>query len=329
MTFNILNYFDIIEDMIEGAKNIINVSAGIKKNEHLLIVTDNNKLEIAEILAFAAKEKEVDYSIAIMEARKPGEEPPKPIAAAMLKSDVIIAPTTQSLYHNHASLAARDAGARFIALSGILPETLASPATRLDFRKYQPLVNKVAELYRKAERIKVTSPSGTNIEASIKGRRVNADGGLCLEPGQAIGIPVMEVNSTPIENTTNGKIVIDTSMSFLGILRENITLIVKNGYIEKIEGGEEANIMRNIFESKKDPNVYIIAEIAIGLNPKAKIKGILAEDEGVLGTMHFGIGNNITMGGENKASMHTDVIINHPTMLLDDIVLTKDGKLKV
>lgn len=320
-----LSYFE----MMKGARNIINVSSGLKKEEHLLIVTDTNKFEVAELLALAAQEKGFNYSIAVMAVREPGEEPPRPIAAAMKEADIIIAPTTQSLYHNHATLAAREAGARLIAMSGILPEIMASPATKFDFQSFQSEVNKVAEIYHNAERIKVTSPSGTNIEASIKGRRVNVDGGLCHEPGQAIGMPIMEVNSAPIEDTTNGKIVIDTSMSFLGILKEKITLIVRNGYIEKIEGGEEARKMRDILDSKNDPNVYVIAEIAIGLNPKAEIKGVLAEDEGVLGTMHFGIGNNLTLGGKNKASLHMDVIINRPTMLLDDIVLTKDGKLQV
>jgi len=52
---------------------------------------------------------------------------------------------------------------------------------------------------------------------------------LCHKPGQAIGIPIMEVNAAPIENITNGKIVKDTSMSFLSILKEKIILTVKNG----------------------------------------------------------------------------------------------------
>lgn len=119
------------------------------------------------------------------------------------------------------------------------------------------------------------------------------DGGLCHKPEQAIGIPIVEVNAALIEDSTNGRIVIDTSMSFLGILKENITLEALNGRIEKISGGEEAKKVKEILKSKKDPNVYTIAEIAIGLNPKAEIEGILAEDEGVLGTMHFGIGNNV------------------------------------
>ena len=220
-----------------------------------------------------------------MPVRNPIQEPPEPIAEAMKRADIIIAPTTQSLYHNHATLAARDTGVRVIAMSGIIPEIMASPAISFDFKSFQPVVNKFAEVYRKAEKIKVTSPSGTNIEASIKGRRVNVDGGLCHKPGQAIGIPIMEVNAVPIENTTNGKIVIDTSMSFLGILKEKNILTVKNGYIEKIEGGEDARKMKDILDSKNDPNVYVIAEIAIGLNPKAEIKGVLAEDEGVLGAM--------------------------------------------
>jgi len=320
-----LSYFE----MLKGAKNIIEVSAGIKKNEELLIVTDTNKFQIAELIAIAAQEKGVSYTLAVMPVRNPGKEPPIPIAEAMKKSDIIIAPTTQSLYHNHATLAAREKGARVITLSGVLPETLASPATRFDFASFKSVVERVAEVYRKANKIRVNSPSGTDIEAVIKGRRINVDGGLCHNPGQAIGLPIMEVNSTPIEDTTNGRIVVDTSMSFLGILKENITLEVVNGRIKEIIGGEEARKVKEILKSRKDPNVYIIAEIAIGLNPKAEIKGVLAEDEGVLGTMHFGIGNNVTLGGKNKANIHMDVIINRPTMWLDEVLLTKDGELQV
>jgi len=53
----------------------------------------------------------------------------------------------------------------------------------------------------------------------------------------------------------------------------------------KNESGEEARKMKDILDSKNDPNVYVIAEIAIGLNPKVEIKGVLAEDEEVLGAM--------------------------------------------
>lgn len=320
-----LSYFE----MLKGAKNIIEVSSCFKKGEELLIVTDTNKFQIAQLIALAAQNKGISYAIAIMPVRSPGEEPPPPIAEAMKSADVIITPTTESLYHNHATLAAREKGARVIALSGVLPETLASPATQFDFNSFKPIVEKVADVYRKGNRIKVTSPSGTNIEAVIKGRRINADGGICDKPGQAIGMPIMEVNAAPIEESTNGKIVIDTSMSFFGILNENITLEVVDGRIVKITGGEEARKLIEILKNKKDENVYVVAEIAIGLNPKAEIKGILAEDEGVLGTMHFGVGNNITLGGRNKANLHMDVIINRPTMWLDDVLLTKDGQLQV
>jgi len=316
-------------ESFKGAKNIIEVCACIKKNEELLIITDTNKLQVAQLIALAAQNKEISYSIAVMPVRNPGEEPSPPIIEAMKKADIIITPTTHSLYHSHAILAAREKGARVIALSGVLLETLASPATQFDFRSFRPIVERVASIYQGGNKIKVTSPSGTKIEATIKGRRINVDGGICDKPGQAIGIPIMEVNTTPIEDSTNGRIVVDASMSFFGILRDNISMEVVNGRITKITGGEEARKLTEILKNQKDNNVYTIAEIAIGLNPKAEIKGILAEDEGVLGTMHFGIGNNITLGGKNKANLHIDVIINRPTIWIDDTLLTKEGDLQI
>lgn len=166
-----LSYFE----MLKGAKNIIEVLAGLKKGEELLIVVDTNKFQVAQLIALVARNKGINYTLAIMlmPVRNLGEESPTPIAETMKSADVIIFPTTQSLYHNHTTLTVREKVARVIALSGVLPETLASPATQFNFNNFNPIVEKVADVYRKGNKIRVTSPSGTNIEAVIKGRRVD------------------------------------------------------------------------------------------------------------------------------------------------------------
>jgi leucyl aminopeptidase (aminopeptidase T) len=54
------------------------------------------------------------------------------------------------------------------------------------------------------------------------------------------------------------------------------------------------------------------------------MQGIMLEDEGVFGSVHIGIGTNITLGGNVKAAIHYDLLMWEATIDLDgDIVLEK------
>jgi len=53
----------------------------------------------------------------------------------------------------------------------------------------------------------------------------------------------------------------------------------------------------------------------------------MLEDEGVYGTIHFGIGDNHTMGGCVESSMHTDVIVKNPTVFIDEVKVIKSGEI--
>ena len=52
-------------------------------------------------------------------------------------------------------------------------------------------------------------------------------------------------------------------------------------------------------------------------------------DEGAAGTMHFGFGSNITVGGKNDVSFHVDFVFCDATLTVDDRVLIEDGRLLV
>jgi len=141
-----------------------------------------------------------------------------------------------------------------------------------------------------------------------------------------MGMPLVEVNVSPLENTAKGVIVVDGSASLLGIIREPIKIVVEEGKAVEITGGDQAATLIIILQPPPDPKVYAIAEIAVGLNPKGKIIGVLTEDESAWRTGHIALGDNINLGGFNQAPLHIDMIIRRPTIILDNkFVVVKDG----
>ena len=82
-----------------------------------------------------------------------------------------------------------------------------------------------------------------------------------------------------------------------------------------------------------DDGARTIAELGIGLNPKARLVGIMLEDEKAFRTAHIAFGSNIGMpGGSNASNTHIDYLIHRPTIVarfegLTERTIIQDGDL--
>ncbi|MFA8342948.1 MAG: aminopeptidase [Rhodothermaceae bacterium] len=309
--------------MLNGAKKLVDICTKVKKNEIVLIVTDTEKVAIAEAIASVAKERAAEVLISVMEPRKKaGEEPPAPIAAAMKKADVIFVPVSYSVTHTYAVKDAAANGARIIVMTDFTEEMMIKGGLTADFTKLKPLCLGVADSFTKGSKIHLTSAGGTDLEIDISGRKGNAL--YCMvEPGEFSTVPTVEANVSPVEYCASGKIVCDASIPYLGIglIKEPVTCFVENGFIKKIEGGKEAETLSENLKKQNDKNVYNIAEIGVGLNPECCMCGIMLEDEGVTSTCHIGIGTSITLGGNIKAPIHYDLLMWEPKVEVDGKVI--------
>lgn len=104
---------------------------------------------------------------------------------------------------------------------------------------------------------------------------------------------------------------------------------MKRGMITDIEGGRQAKKLADDLKSRNDSKVYNVAELSVGLNPKSIMQGIMLENEGVFGTVHIGIGTNITLGGTVKAAIHYDLIMWKPTIQLDGRIVLEKGSPRI
>jgi leucyl aminopeptidase (aminopeptidase T) len=63
----------------------------------------------------------------------------------------------------------------------------------------------------------------------------------------------------------------------------------------------------------------------IGLNLHARLVGNLAEDEKKLGTVHFAVGDNESLGGTTQCDIHLDGVVLNPTVTLDGETVITEG----
>jgi leucyl aminopeptidase (aminopeptidase T) len=305
--------------MAKGARTLVDVCTRVKPGETVLIVTDMYRTSIAEAIAGVAMDRGAEAIVTVIQPReRNGQEPPEPVAEAMKKADVVFTPVTYSITHTHAVKNAAAAGARLIVMTDFTEEMMIRGGLEADFEELKPICKKVAEAFADGNRIKLTTPAGTDFEADISGRRGNALYGI-VEPGEFSTAPTVEANVSPVEGSAHGRLVVNASIPYIGIgvITEPVIVDIENGFITRVEGGLQAEMLRRDLESHKEKSAFNIAELGVGLNPKCRMCGKMLEDEGVVSTCHIGIGTNITLGGHTKAPIHYDLLVWEPKVEVD------------
>ncbi|UCG69266.1 MAG: aminopeptidase [Thermoplasmata archaeon] len=311
--------------IIDGARTAVKTCMGVKKGEVVLILTDTEKEAIGDALFQVAREETRANALIVkmQPGTRHGAEPPKPVAEMMKYADVIIAPTQFSVTHTQARKRANRAGARIATMPGIINKMMSSGGMTADFKDVAKGVKKLAKILEGTKKIKIMTEAGTDLEVSVEGRKWFKDTGMCHKKGEFMNLPAGEVFIAPKEGTANGKLIIDGA--FWEILEEPVSIDVKDGYAKRIVGTKE--MAKQI--SKRGKEGRNIAEVGIGMNPKAKIIGNVLEDEKVMGTVHVALGDNSTFGGRVRAGIHVDGIIKSPTLLADDMPIMENGKLNL
>lgn len=312
-------------NLIETAKSILISCMNVQPGENVLVITDDAKLAIGDALYQAAKGLGADAMLVTMNPRQvSGQEPPAPIAAAMLASDVVLCPMSTSITHTRAKIEAAKAGARIATMPGITEEMFSQGAMTADYSQVLELTLKVTDLLTTASTARIEK-DGHVLTIDLSGRPGVPSSGVYREKGQAGNLPSGEAYIAPLENGSNGTMVIDGSMVGVGLLQEPLTVTVKDGKLQSITGAD-ADKLGILLENE---NNATLCELGIGTNYAARLIGVILEDEKAYHTVHIAFGTNIGFGGVNKAACHMDGIIKNPTLYLDDTLVLKDGEFQI
>jgi leucyl aminopeptidase (aminopeptidase T) len=308
--------------------SILNDCLRIRRGESLLILVDSPLSALGyqfyqEAQLFTKKPS----LIVLPRITNHSCEPPRNIASYMRTHDVIILLTSCSLSHTNARRRATQRGARVASLPSVTKESLIRTLTG-NYRTLIDKSRKIADILTIGRSAHLTNPSGTDLTFSLTRMKGYSDTGMIHEPGKFSNLPAGEACAAPVQGSTQGLLIIDGSFPMIGRITQPVQMSVKNGQVVRITGDEEARKIRKLLRpyGKLGRN---IAEIGIGTNPKAKITGCVLEDEKVLGTVHIGLGNNISFGGKVSVGCHFDGVLLKPTLTIDGKTILEDGELQV
>jgi leucyl aminopeptidase (aminopeptidase T) len=298
----------------------------VKKSETVLVITDEPCRQVGFALWSEARKAAKEAILVEITPRKTnGAEPPPPIAKLMAAADVVFAPTSKSLTHTDARRKACAKGARIATLPGITEDSMTRTLSA-DYHKIAVLTKKLVRLMTKAKTAHITTPTGTDLTMDISTRAAHEDTGLTHKKGEYTNLPAGESYLAPLEGKTEGMLVIDGSMAGIGLLQRPLILEVTKGYVTKISGGPQAAMLKKITKPLGKPAMNI-AELGVGTNYKAKVTGLVLEDEKVLGTVHVAIGDNASMGGKVHVESHLDGVLLSPTLVIDGKVILEKGRM--
>lgn len=316
----------------EGAEIIIKEWISLKKEESILIVTDD--CHIKEALEIKKQSEKIGAFTVMMimplDSPQQGEFFDNLLKIAM-QMDVIIGATTYSFITTNAVKTALSKGRRFLSLP--LHTNNGKSMLTYEFIKMNPQkalekAKKIVPRLNKSKKIKVTTKLGTNIEFDIDGREANFFTGSA-ENSKDFASASFEVYIAPNEYMTNGKVVIDGAIGYIGKINEPFEIEFKNGRIIHVDQNiEEGKNLIEYMESFKCENINIAGEFGIGLNELAKTEGnCYIEDESAYKTFHIGLGRNISFGGENYSNGHFDIVVKEPNIYVDEKLIIKNGEL--
>ena len=310
------------------ATRVVGDYLGIAPGERFAIVVDTKTdREIADELVRATLARGGDPVVVTIAPRaRSGTEPPAPAAAAMAAADVVLCAASTSLYHTSAKAAAQQAGARGVFNAPYRADAWRNGAMTADFVAVRRRAEALAALWRTTDEVRITSPAGTDLRATVTGRAPMAWlTGICRNPGEVSALPGGEVSLPPLEGTTQGVVVWERVASDLGALEAPVTITIRDGRAVTIDGGPSAERLRAIVAEIRDADN--IGEIGIGLNPAARIGDEITEAKKAFGTVHIALGDSANeYGGLVECDVHLDGLVMEPTIEFDGVAVVVDGR---
>ena len=321
--------------MRKVAGNALTHVLGVKPGEHLLIVTDEHRIEIGNAFYEAGEKLGMQGRLFVLgDTERPLMDLPhdlkRALDGAQVMVSVFVGYPEETPFRVKLLKTAASSGVRTGHGPGISDDMMTEGAMRVDFRDLADIGDRLVDDLKGATRAHLTSPAGADIWFSTTGRVFESD--VRIPPGKFGNLPNGEVRVAPLETDARGTLVCDSTIGDLGKVTAPVSIEVVDGRIASISGDDAGLITRIQELTSVDEEASLVGELGIGINPAARVIGNMLEDEKAVGTVHVAFGNNTEMGGTNGSRTHRDFHLLLPTLTIEfedgrTKTVVRDGKL--
>lgn len=308
----------INDKMISSAFDAMEYTMEFNSSDKILIVSDNESGIIAKAFESAARKKKCEITNFYI---KNNERPLKEVPVHLLELlqgktivlNIIKAFAEEIAFRIKWIFAIEERkNIRCAHMPGITKDMMTEGPMNTDYKKMKSTAESLIAKLQNVDYLKITTDAGTNLNIRVRGRSFQDD--VYIKPGMICNLPCGEIYCAPEEDSTNGKVIFDASIGDIGKLKTPLEIKIKNGKIRQFKS-DDKNLLQKIKKlSTVDDDSKTIGELGIGINPGARIKGNMLEDEKAIGTAHIAFGNNEDFGGKNKSKIHRDFLFNHPSI---------------
>ena len=118
-------------------------------------------------------------------------------------------------------------------------------------------------------------------------------------------------------------------------MQSAIALTVERGYVTRIDGGVDADLLKDYMDSFADPEAYAISHIGWGLQRRAhwSVLGLYQREATIgmdarafAGNFLFSLGPNTEAGGTRNTPCHIDIPLRRCTVALDGRDVVREGR---
>ena len=333
----VLNGVDIQPELVEGARNAVNVCLRIQPREKVTLITDEASIDIAAALAGELDKVGATYRPWLLEqvAPRPLAEMPQPVLEDLETSDVSIFAAQAQRNELRSRMQMTEVVARrqirHAHMVNITKQIMCD-GMRADFREVDRISLQVIEIARAATTVRAKTPAGTDLTAEMNPdyKWLKTSGIISAHtwgnlPGGEIFTAPGEVNGTFVVDGVVG----DYLCAKYGDLHhEPLTIRIKGNRLAEAHCANKA--LEDDFwrYTHTDENSDRVGEFAIGTNIGVRdVIGNILQDEKIPGVhIAFGDPYGTYTGAQWRCSTHIDVVGRKFDIWAGDRMIMRGGE---
>jgi leucyl aminopeptidase (aminopeptidase T) len=324
-------------DLMPGARNAVETCLAITPSDVVALIADEPSRQVAASLAEAVRHVGARCDAVLVEqlAARPLPHAPHEALAALERADagiLCVQPRQGELTARMEIVAVVERRAiRYAHMIGVTPEIMRQ-GMRADYRRVDALSQRLCERMRRAQTLRVHTPSGTSFTASFDPSLTWVKTSGLISTRYWSNLPAGEVFTTPA--SVDGTFVCDgTAGDYFGpkygdLQATPLTLEITSGRLTAARC-DRRDLEREFWAyCHTDDNSDRVGELAFGTNIALdRMIGVLLQDEKIPGVhLAFGDPYGSQTGADWKSRTHIDVLTRQCDVWIDDQQVIAGGK---